>query len=92
MGVADDYKRFRTNSDDVVITYIEERPTAILTDSTSAAGVTYVGYATTSSITSESAWRIMKLTVSTGNVIITWADGDYEFNNIWDNRTGLVYS
>lgn len=53
--------------------------------------VQYVGEARIGTTTSEAKWRIQKINKTTGTVI-TWADGDGEFDNIWDNRESLSYS
>ena len=53
---------------------------------------TYLGYATAGTVTSAATWAIKKI-VETGNdAVITWADGDKDYNNIWDNRLSLSYS
>jgi len=54
----------------------------------------FVGRADIASITSAAVWQIVKIAydVSGNPLSITWADGDDEFDNIWDNRTGLSYS
>lgn len=62
------------------ITYIDE----------ASATVTYVGKALPGSLTSASVWQIQKIDTTTGTVI-TFADGDGEFDNEWDNRATLVY-
>jgi len=54
--------------------------------------VTYIGEATTGTTTSSSNWRIKRLTQSGSVLIIEWADGNGNFDNIWDNRTSLTYS
>ena len=51
----------------------------------------YVGEADPNTATSASAWRI-KLIDSTTGVIITWADGDTNFDNKWDDRESLTYT
>lgn len=55
--------------------------------------IIYKGWAEPSTLTSTASWRISK-TEFVGvdeDIIITWADGDILFNNIWDNRAGLTY-
>ncbi len=64
--------------------------TAVIIDS-SADPIIYIGKAPIGSIASEAVWQISKLDTSSG-LIKTWADGDADFNNIWDNRTSLTYS
>lgn len=52
----------------------------------------YLGEAAVGSATSASAWRISKFTFSAeGDVIIEYADGNANFDNVWDNRTSLSY-
>jgi hypothetical protein len=70
-----------TNSnDDIVI--IDE----------SVAGTTYFGWASPGSSTASAVWKIMKMVESAGVTSTTRADGDMEYNNIWDDRASLTYS
>lgn len=62
----------------------------IATDSGTAT-TQYIGKAAPGVATSEAKWQIKKLNEATGTVI-TFADGDIEFDNIWDNRQSLSYS
>ena len=54
----------------------------------------YIGRATVGSLTSVAVWQIMKSTFDVNNNLLStlWADGDTNFNNIWDNRVSLTYS
>lgn len=57
----------------------------------------YVGYAEPGLLTSDPSWKIMFLeydgTLDDGCLIRrTWADGDTFYDNVWDNRTTLLYS
>lgn len=55
--------------------------------------ITYIGKAAIGSATSSAVWQIKKMDESTSpEVIITWADGDDSFNNVWDDRASLSYS
>lgn len=63
---------------------------ALRLDDTTTTNVTYVGKAAIASATSAAVWQIQKIDETTG-MIITWADGDSSFNNIWDNRASLTY-
>lgn len=60
-------------------------------DDTTTASVTYVGFASPGTVTSVASWRIMKIDESSGTSV-TWADGDADFDNVWDNRASLSYS
>ncbi len=53
--------------------------------------IDYVGEASTGSATSGASWRIKRVDSTTGTVI-QWADGNSNFDNIWDNRASLSYS
>lgn len=64
--------------------------TRITTDSGDA-NVTYIGKAAVGSLTSAAVWQIQQVDETSGTVI-TWADGDSDFNNVWDNRESLTYS
>lgn len=55
--------------------------------------VAYFGRAVPGSLTSAAVWQIKKLDFGVdGDVAVTWADGDADFNNVWDNRASLSYS
>lgn len=58
---------------------------------TSDSNVQYIGRAAPGVATSEAAWQIRKVDETSGTVI-THADGDALFNNVWENREALSYS
>jgi len=62
----------------------------IATDSGDA-NIEYIGKAVPGTATSAASWQIRKLDSTTGTVM-TWADGNNDFDNIWDNRESLSYS
>lgn len=71
----------------------EESNYAVRTDAVTTSNVTYVGKAAIGSSTASAVWQVQKVDETTTNVaIITWADGDASFNNVWDNRASLTYS
>lgn len=59
-------------------------------DSTDA-NLQYVGIADPGSLTSAAVWKIFRVDCTTGT-IITWADGNDNADNIYDNRESLSYS
>jgi hypothetical protein len=86
-----------SDTDDILIYYddgdvaqLVENPEYATRLSTSGS-VTYVGKAAIGSATSSAVWQIKKIDESSGTVI-TWADGNSSFDNIWDNRASLTYS
>lgn len=52
----------------------------------------YIGRAVPGTATTTAAWEIRKLLTLGNNVEILWADGDGNYDNIWDNRASLSYS
>jgi len=54
--------------------------------------VTYIGYAAVGSKTSDAVWKIKRITKSGTETIIEYADGNSNYDNVWDNRTSLDYS
>lgn len=56
------------------------------------ATVWYMGFAGVGSLTSDPVWQVRKyLADPSGDVTVLWADGNTEFDNIWDNRASLNY-
>src|SRR3990167_3285847 len=53
--------------------------------------IQYVGKAIPGTLTSVNSWRIMRVN-STSGTVVTWADGNTLFDNIFDNRESLSYS
>lgn len=53
----------------------------------------YIGQAVTGTDTATALWRIKKtvLSGSSDDVITTWADGNSNFDNVWDDRLSLTY-
>lgn len=56
--------------------------------------VIFFGEAAPGAFTSAPVWRIAKFVWDVNNNPLRrlWADGDTEFNNIWDDRASLNYS
>jgi len=50
----------------------------------------YIGEAVPGNLTSASRWRIMRLTIADNTIV--WADGNGDFDNIWDDHLILSYS
>lgn len=51
----------------------------------------YLGEADPGTAESSALWRIRKID-TTSDIVITWADGNNNYDNIWDNRLSLTYS
>ena len=54
--------------------------------------ITYMGTAEAGSLTSDPVWRICQLTDDGTNTASMWADGNLNFDNIWDNYASLSYA
>jgi hypothetical protein len=55
--------------------------------------VIYSGKANPGTLTSSASWQISKIVLQSDNdVAVEWADGDGNFDNVWDNRLSLSYS
>lgn len=52
----------------------------------------YVGYAVSGTATSSNTWRIQKIKISSSNISILNANGNDDYDSIWDNRTLLNYN
>jgi len=58
-------------------------------------GTFYVGKASIGSVSSADEWQIQRIVVVSNPTFSStklWADGNQEFDNIWDDRTSLSYS
>jgi len=63
---------------------------ALRVDDTTTANTVYLGYAEIGADNADPIWRIKKIDTSSG-ADITWADGNDDYDNIWNNRTTLNY-
>lgn len=53
----------------------------------------YRGEAEPGSSSSGAVWRIRYVVIaSDGDIVTTWADGNSDFDNVWDDRLSLTYS
>ena len=66
---------------------------ALRIDNVTTTNVTYVGKAALGASTSDSVWQIQKIDESQTpeTTIITWADSNDKYDNVWDNRASLTY-
>lgn len=56
-----------------------------------SATITYIGEAVPGTAVGAASWRIKRIDTSSGTNIL-YADGNSNFDNIWNNRVGLSYS
>ncbi len=69
-----------------------EMPLAQRVDWDAAGTTCYIGWAAPGAAGGAGSWRIKKVSLSGNDVTTLWADGDYDYDNVWDNRTSLTYS
>jgi hypothetical protein len=63
---------------------------AVRIDEKTTPKTVYLGYAEIASSEASAVWRIKKIDTSTG-ADTTWADGDSDFDNVWNDRAILTY-
>lgn len=54
--------------------------------------ITYVAKAVVGASTANSVWQVMKMNETSGFPIITWADGNENFDNVATDLTALSFS
>ncbi len=54
--------------------------------------ITYVGKAEVGTANSDAAWQISRISLSGSVTSIEFADGNANFDNVWNNRASLSYS
>ena len=68
-------------------------PYAKRTDVTDDYSTVYIGRASVGSSPAEPVWQISKTELGIDDdITVLWADGDAEFNKVWDDRLLLTYS
>lgn len=64
-----------------------------LLDYTAGGNLLYSGDAKSGSSTADAVWRIRKYIYTTNQLTaVLYADGDIDYNNVWDDRASLSYS
>jgi len=54
--------------------------------------ITYIGLAEAGSPSSSAVWKIKKIITTGQDIEIIWADGNTNFDNVWNDRESLTYS
>jgi len=89
-----EYRKFKELGEQVVVKVVDTNSQFRVELSYDGSdNIEYVGLAEAGTQTSEAKWQIKKLVYSGGNLVqVLFADGDTNFDNIWDNRASLSYS
>lgn len=53
--------------------------------------VFYAGQALPGSSAASAVWQIQKITLGANSIDVVFADGNSNFDNVWDNRASLSY-
>lgn len=56
------------------------------------ATTTYFGTALSGEATSAATWRIQRMSVSGTVTTFSWANGNDQYDNVWDDRASLTYA
>ena len=62
-----------------------------LREDESQPNVIYKGYAVPNANTREAVWAILKISRIDSQIIYEWADGDENYDNVWDSRYEIRY-
>lgn len=83
----------KTNAQGELIVNTGGGEQALQLDDVTTSNVTYVGVATIGTATSAASWQIKKIDESgtPETLVITWADSDDSYDNVWDDRASLSY-
>lgn len=65
-------------------------PMVVLVDETIPTSI-YIGEALPGSTTAQAVWRIRKVLTVGAQKGIVFADGNADYDNVWDNRQSLTY-
>lgn len=76
------------DTDDLQIHYVAPDDNVIIDDT--GGTYTYFGFAAPASATSAARWKVKRLTQATN--VFQLADGNDQYDNVWDNRASLSYS
>jgi hypothetical protein len=63
-----------------------------LREDESQPNIIYKGYAAPDAQTYDAVWAIVRITRIKDEIIYEWADGDQNYDNIWDERYNINYS
>lgn len=77
--------------DDIIDLLSPSANDVIMREKSTDSDIIYIGEAANGSATSGSVWKITRLDLNT-LLDVTYADGNLNYDNVWDNRESLSYS
>lgn len=80
-------------ADDVIIDGVPYKKTEkiLYDDDITTNSKEYFGWSIPGTATSASVWKVMRITYTGNDFVLEWADGNKNYDNVWDNRTALTY-
>jgi len=78
-------------ANNVIIKGDQEASLSVVVDAPDA-NTTYVGEAYPGADTTAALWRVKRISVSGNVTSIEFADGNTQFDNVWDDRAILTYT
>lgn len=88
----DFYVRSTVNAAQQNVQHMQGELVLTFREDVASATVTYWGFAAAGASQAAASWKIMRQTITGAVTDIKFADGDIEYNNIWNNRAALAYS
>jgi hypothetical protein len=86
-----EFANFADNGDGTTSRFVQS-PFFLLYIDEASASVIYVGQAKIGSLASQAVWMIQRITIAGSITTISFADGNANFDNVWNNRASLTYS
>jgi hypothetical protein len=74
---------------ELITTNIPKRALAI---DEQGSNLTYIGIAMLGSLTSDAVWQILKIEKVGSETTFEYADGNDNYDNVWDDHLSLTYS
>lgn len=88
LNATDEIRNIRVNDDGSLTVETSSTPYTIRMDD--GATYLYIGKAAIGSSTASAVWQVQRITQADTTII--WADGNSNFDNIWDNFASLSFS
>lgn len=86
--------RYRDNGDGTYSPATEVPAHAVAAENNANSDVVYLGLAPIGSSKAAAVWQIRKFSYDAGGGLtdVQWADGNGDYDNVWNDRAALAYS
>jgi hypothetical protein len=92
LGISGGIIQVDTLIDDKLEEYVLKALEKQIDDDSSDSTICYLGEADPGSDTSDAVWRIKRIVDTGDSISVEWADGNGNFDNVYDDREGLSYT